>query len=264
MRVWDVESGTERFTVTAGWKVNDVDWSPTGEVLAVAGGSGDDEDGIVTVFDRHGEIVTTIDEFPGESIEGLRFTPDGESLILVIHARRAFDPNVARIEVRDRGTGAVESTIYTEAVGAIPDPTGRIIATAPHEGADDQAVSLWDAGTGRVVARLEGSTGFILGMAFDPTGTQIATASQDGTVRLWDPESGQERLTLPGHLGQATSVSFDSTGTRLATSGSDGVVRVWMLDPDELAEIVRAKVTRDFTEAECRHYLHRDSCPAER
>ena len=62
----------------------------------------------------------------------------------------------------------------------------------------------------------------------------------------------------------ASSVSFDDTGTRLASVGADGVVRVWMLDPDRLAEIVEAKLTRGFTEAECRRYLHRDSCPVER
>ena len=69
---------------------------------------------------------------------------------------------------------------------------------------------------------------------------------------------------MPGHIGLASSVSFDPSGTRLASGGADGIVRVWKLDPDRLAEIVEAKLTRGFTEAECRRYLHRDSCAVER
>ena len=37
VRVWDVESGEERFTVDAGWRAEDVAWSPDGDLLAVAG-----------------------------------------------------------------------------------------------------------------------------------------------------------------------------------------------------------------------------------
>ena len=69
---------------------------------------------------------------------------------------------------------------------------------------------------------------------------------------------------MPGHTGLASSVSFDPSGTRLASGGADGVVRVWELDPDRLAEIVEAKLTRGFTDAECRRYLRQDSCPVER
>jgi hypothetical protein len=39
------------------------------------------------------------------------------------------------------------------------------------------------------------------------------------------------------------------------------VVRVWALDLHGLLSIAREKVTRDLTAAECRKYLHIDTCP---
>lgn len=269
--VWDVESGKERFTADEGWRASEMAWSPDGDLLAIAGGidhypldrppkNGRD---FVTIYDRQGELVTTIDALPAQMLYSIRFTADGESLILVIMAYGGFDPQVSRVEVWDWRTGDVEYTLPADAVLAIPDPTGRVIVTTPDAGADDQATKVWDTGSGRVIARLESSTAFV-GLTFDPTGALIATANSDGTVGVWDARSGEERLTLPGHIGEATSVSFDDTGTRLASIGPDGIVRVWMLDPDRLAAMVETRLIRSFTEAECRRYLHRDSCPVER
>ena len=139
VQVWDVESGKERFTAGEGWRAADMAWSPDGDLLAIAGGTDHypydraPENGrdFVTIYDRQGELVTTIDALPAEFLYSIRFTADGESLILVILAYGGFDPQVSRVEVRDWRTGAVESTIDAEAVLAIPDPTGRVIVTTP-------------------------------------------------------------------------------------------------------------------------------------
>ena len=37
-------------------------------------------------------------------------------------------------------------------------------------------------------------------------------------------------------------------------------MRVWALDIDQLAELGRERVTRDFTDDECRQYLHAERC----
>jgi WD40 repeat protein len=57
-----------------------------------------------------------------------------------------------------------------------------------------------------------------------------------------------------------SSSAFSPDGTRLASLTYDGVVRVWTLDLDELVEIAQRRVTRDLTDAECRQYLHLDTC----
>ena len=107
-------------------------WSPDGDLLAIAGGTDHypydraPENGrdFVTIYDRQGELVTTIDALPAEFLYSIRFTADGESVILVIMAYGGFDPQVSRVEVRDWRTGDVEYTLPADAVLAIPDPTG--------------------------------------------------------------------------------------------------------------------------------------------
>jgi hypothetical protein len=45
--------------------------------------------------------------------------------------------------------------------------------------------------------------------------------------------------------------------------GFDDTVRVYTLDNDELIAIAKDRVTRSFTEDECRAYLHVEECPAD-
>jgi WD40 repeat protein len=97
--------------------------------------------------------------------------------------------------------------------------------------------------------------------AVAPDCATVATAGTDRTVRLWDPANGRERLTLQGHEQEVTDIAFCDDGTKLVTAGLDGVARVWALDLDDLMAIAEDKLTRGFTEAECREYLHRDACP---
>ena len=97
-------------------------------------------------------------------------------------------------------------------------------------------------------------------IAFDPSGSRVATASSDATIRLWDPRSGELQLVLPRAPAQVSGVSFSPDGSQLASYSVDGVVRVWALDLDALIEIAQDRLTRSFTEDECRQYLHAERC----
>ena len=67
---------------------------------------------------------------------------------------------------------------------------------------------------------------FVQGVAFSPDGHRLATASRDGTARVWDAVTGAQLLSLT-HDANVWSVAFSSDGGRLATGSWDGTARVW-------------------------------------
>src|SRR6185369_8091837 len=83
---------------------------------------------------------------------------------------------------------------------------------------------------------LDGHDGIVGGVAVCPDGSQIATASWDGTVRVWDarhypdPGAGFKLAdTLHGHDREVDCVAYSPGGAAVVTAGWDGTVKVWDL-----------------------------------
>ena len=78
----------------------------------------------------------------------------------------------------------------------------------------DNAVRLWDLGTGELLAVMTGHRNRVNSVAFSPDGTRIASASQDQTVRVWDAASGKPVAVLQGHTSHVIQAIFSPDGTR--------------------------------------------------
>jgi WD40 repeat protein len=247
VKVWDAASGAEVFEYAP---AGDMSWSSDSSLLAVSGS----EDGVTAIVDRVGRVVGRVREVDGFYSISAGFSPDGAWLA----TGRDVVPDAARsgvygVTIWDWRTGQAIKTLEDAWAGSLTfTPDGSKLATS------DPAI--WDPRTGELLATLSGHTGGVNDVAFSPDGATVATSGEDGTLRLWDAESGVQRLALRGHSGIAHAVKFSPDGTKLASTGSDGVVRVWALDLDDLLRIARDNVTRDLTPAECRQYLHVDSC----
>jgi WD40 repeat protein len=80
---------------------------------------------------------------------------------------------------------------------------------------------------GALQAFPKGHTSSVLGVAYSPDGTRIATASDDNTARIWDTTTGETLHTLTGHNSSVRGVAYSPDGTRIATASDDNTARIW-------------------------------------
>jgi hypothetical protein len=98
-------------------------------------------------------------------------------------------------------------------------------------GSSDGTIQLWNTTTGQQERSIHGHGHFVMGVAFSPDGSRLASASHDQTVRLWDVATGQEVLTFKGHTNGVNSVAFSPDGNWLASASNDGTVKLWDARP---------------------------------
>lgn len=252
--VWDATSGavvrvlepvsSAAFIVPA--------YSPDGRFL-VSGTS----EGTATVWDAAtGAAVRTLRHGPSGIIFRARFSPDGSRLALV----GLETGNEFRLSVWDVPSWSPLSTLAEidrfPVYGADFSPDGSRVVT----GLGDGTARIWDLATGEEVVTLAGHSGAVWDATFSPDGAFVATAGGDTTVRLWDPSSGEEVLRLKA-ASTASEVAFSPDGSRLVTANGDGTVRVYLLRLGELMDLAQDRLTRSFTQDECRQYLHLERCP---
>src|SRR5258708_25446704 len=72
-----------------------------------------------------------------------------------------------------------------------------------------------------------GHSAGVMGVAWSPDGTRLASASNDSTAQVWGAASGGHVYTYRGHVGRVNAVAWSPDGTRLASASNDSTVRVW-------------------------------------
>lgn len=85
--------------------------------------------------------------------------------------------------------------------------------------------------------RLGGHKSTIIKGDFNPAGTFIASASDDGTVKLWNTQ-GKLLQTFKDHDAQVRSISFHPNYNLLASGSHDKTIKLWSFDGQLLQTLV--------------------------
>ena len=80
--------------------------------------------------------------------------------------------------------------------------------------------------------KLEGHQKGINGIAFHPSYSIIATASDDATIKLWDSEFGHLERTIKGHTKAVTDIVYSKFGLYLISASADLSIKIWDVEND--------------------------------
>jgi len=222
-RLWDVATGNEQ-AVLRHYKggINSAMFDSSG--MRVLTGS---NDGTARLWDAaSGTEVAVLKGHKGP-VNSAIFDPSGERVLT------ASQDSTARLWDSASGTElAVLSGHKDPVLSAAFDPSGEQVLTA----SGDWTARLWDAATGAELVMLRGHgpehsraafdrRGAGVSAVFDPSGTRVLTASEDGTACVWDATTGAKLVVLHCPEGPLWSAVFDPSGTRVLTGF--GTAQLW-------------------------------------
>src|SRR5262249_8893413 len=125
---------------------------------------------------------------------------------------------------------------HTHEVTALAwEPNGARLAT----GSADDAIKIWDVGTGGELVTLRGHVQAVCSLAGGPGGS-LASSANDGSLKIWSSLRDQESNVLPAHAGRATAVAWSPNGNQLASAGDDGMVKIWDVASRKVVRAVQA------------------------
>jgi WD40 repeat protein len=214
--VWDTATGNVVRRLATPNNCALLDFSPEGDGLVVFCA------GEITLWDvatgqNRRSFEVNVDEALNPRYSGkLRFSPDGEFLVLHADSASAYllEPSQGKVVRRFGGRAQVQDAAFST--------DGKQLALATYA----PAVQVFDLGTGNRRRTLDPEKGrFAYSVCFDKEDRRIAAGGWDRiTLSAVD---GTRVDVLQADMGAVTHLGFAASGRLLLSRSQDGKIRVW-------------------------------------
>lgn len=93
--------------------------------------------------------------------------------------------------------------------------------------ADNGTVHVWESATGQLRGVYQGHQERVVDITWCPQEYVLASASVDKTARVWHALSGQTIATYRGHTGEVHGIDWSPDGKSIVSAGYDATAQVW-------------------------------------
>jgi WD40 repeat protein len=159
----------------------------------------------------------------GAEIFSVRYSPSGECLAIATFQNiQIWNPGKRECITKFQGHSAFNRALN---ISLVWTPDGKQLVSGGST--LDPTIRIWDSSTWKQVGEpWKGHTGSVMMIALNPTGTLLASASQDHQVRLWRL-SDQRTIAILKHTNGVGCVTFSTDGKHILSGGNDKVISKW-------------------------------------
>ncbi|QGJ71117.1 Hypothetical protein PBC10988_28200 [Planctomycetales bacterium 10988] len=210
--LWDLARDTAVTTLEV--IATELEFHPTQHWLTTVG-----EQGFIRLFDPvEGKLLTSV-RADAEGVTSFAWDPTGKFL-----ATASYSGLIKWWKLEEG-----KLLLHRRLVGherRVSQLTWNMEGTQLASASADGTTRLWNAPTGQLDRVIEGHIGPVFGIAWNPSGTRIATSDRSA-IRLWDPATGRGIMTLNSPGGVSGHLLWSPDGYRLTNLGNNQTLHIW-------------------------------------